>query len=275
MRKNPHKGNYFLFEGIDGSGKTTQARLLAEHMAKQGLPVFLTREPTDHVFGQFCRFVYTCESLEKALPEQLKMHMQGKLHDLLGNMESGTGSKHVAHFKTIVGEIVNADFTHLDMLLQLGMIFDRYHHHVDEIIPKLEQGINVVADRNFLSTLAYSAGKDIPWQPLLEAHDDILGEAFIMPDLLLFIDVPVHAGLERTMAKQQGRKDYFDKEEVLAKIRDRYIELSCVPEIVQHTCFVKIHGSDTSPEKIHEEVWSYCERGLETGDFLAIPATLS
>ena len=247
-----------MFEGIDGSGKTTQARLLAEHMAKQGLPVFLTREPTDHVFGQFCRFVYTCELLEKALPEQLKMHMQGKLYDLLGNMESGTGSKHVVHFKTIVGEILNADFTHLDMLLQLGMIFDRYYHHVDEIIPKLEQGINVVADRNFLSTLAYSAGKDIPWQPLLEAHDDILGEAFIMPYLLLFIDIPVHAGLERTIHKQQGRKDYFDKEEILNKIRDRYIELCSLPEIIEHMSVVTIDGSASS-EDVHQSVWQHCK----------------
>ena len=258
MRKNPYKGNYFLFEGIDGSGKTTQARLLAERMVQQGLPVFLTREPTDHVFGQLCRFIYTCQSLEQALPEKIKIDMEGKIGELLRGMESGNASKHVAQFKIIVGEIVNADFTHMDVLLQLGMIFDRYYHHVDEIIPKLEQGINVVADRNFLSTLAYSAGKDIQWQPLLEAHDDILGEAFIMPDLLLFIDIPVHVGLERTIHKQQGRKDYFDKEEVLAKIRDRYIELSCVPEIIEYTSVATIDGS-ASCDEVHQSVWQHCK----------------
>ena len=33
------KGKLIVLEGLDGSGKATQAKLLAEHLAAQGVPV--------------------------------------------------------------------------------------------------------------------------------------------------------------------------------------------------------------------------------------------
>ena len=46
------KGLLVVFEGIDGSGKTTQAKLLFEYLKKKGLDVILSKEPTNSVFGE-------------------------------------------------------------------------------------------------------------------------------------------------------------------------------------------------------------------------------
>ena len=43
------------FEGVDGSGKSTQARRLAEHLRTGGREVILTREPTDGPWGKKIR----------------------------------------------------------------------------------------------------------------------------------------------------------------------------------------------------------------------------
>lgn len=44
----PHntKGQFIVVEGLDGSGKTTQAHLISEELQKQGTAVVLTKEPT-------------------------------------------------------------------------------------------------------------------------------------------------------------------------------------------------------------------------------------
>jgi len=49
------RGVLIVFEGIDGAGKTTHAKLLEEWLRKEGYVVSLTKEPTDGEIGSLIR----------------------------------------------------------------------------------------------------------------------------------------------------------------------------------------------------------------------------
>jgi dTMP kinase len=73
MGKRLRRGVLVVFEGIDGAGKTTQARRLVESVRAMGWPALYTREPTDGVWGQKIR----------RSAEQGRMSMEDELHAFL------------------------------------------------------------------------------------------------------------------------------------------------------------------------------------------------
>lgn len=46
FKRNTYPGKLIAFEGIDGSGKTTQVKLLKKTLEKKGKKIFLTKNPT-------------------------------------------------------------------------------------------------------------------------------------------------------------------------------------------------------------------------------------
>lgn len=62
FRKNPHSGKFVVIEGIDGSGKTTQAKRLVAYLEKQGKQSIYTKEPTDQVTGKLIRRILKGET---------------------------------------------------------------------------------------------------------------------------------------------------------------------------------------------------------------------
>ena len=118
-------GAFIVMEGIDGAGKSTQARLLAEWFEEKGYEVVLTKEPTDTAFGKLIRKLV-----------------------LTGGRE---------------GIIDGARISHEAEALLFAA--DRAEHVSKLIKPAVEAGKVVISDRYFYSSLAYqwARGLDLEW----------------------------------------------------------------------------------------------------------------
>ncbi len=90
------KKNLFIaFEGIDGSGKSTQVKLLTDSLKKAGHKVYATFEPTDSPIGAVIRniFNHRIEADHRAIAglfiaDRLD-HLLNKTNGILKKMEEG------------------------------------------------------------------------------------------------------------------------------------------------------------------------------------------
>ena len=90
---------FIVLEGIDGSGKSTQARLLADFFESRGILFILTHEPSDGIIGQKLRSL-TSRLIPK---EESRLFLEDR----------------VDHVKTVIGPAMRAG---------QHVICDRYYY---------------------------------------------------------------------------------------------------------------------------------------------------
>ncbi len=71
------KGLLIVFEGIDGTGKSTQLRLLADHLRRRRLPLLVTREPSDGPIGRRIRQLFSRRH-ELSRQQELKLFLDDR-----------------------------------------------------------------------------------------------------------------------------------------------------------------------------------------------------
>ncbi|MDD2463268.1 MAG: dTMP kinase [Desulfobulbus sp.] len=71
------QGVLIAFEGIDGTGKSTQLPMLASFLRDQGFTVVETREPTDGPYGKQIRALYSNRG-QVSLEQELELFLQDR-----------------------------------------------------------------------------------------------------------------------------------------------------------------------------------------------------
>lgn len=104
--------------------------------------------------------------------------------------------------------------------LQLLFAADRANHLDREIIPKLKDGINIITDRYFLSSIAYGS---------LDISDDKwlynINDQFLIPDLTILIKTSAKTCAQRIKDNRLS-VELFENEDKLQKVWENYESLS-------------------------------------------------
>ena len=86
MLKNSYSGKFIVFEGLDGSGQSTQSALLKDFLLKKGYEIILTKEPTvDSEAGRKIRkvldkkLIINPKELQELFAQDRKEHLENTI----------------------------------------------------------------------------------------------------------------------------------------------------------------------------------------------------
>jgi dTMP kinase len=137
-------GILIALEGIDGTGKSTQLRLLTEELSRRGHDVVATREPTNGPFGRRIRDLYV--NRRQASPgEELELFMADRRQHVL----------EVIAPALVAGKIVLTDRYYFSTAAYQGAA-----GHDPEVILKQNETFAPVPDLVFLLILPPAVGID-------------------------------------------------------------------------------------------------------------------
>ena len=197
-----NKSYFITFEGIDGSGKSTQAKLLIKKLGSSSIQTCFIREPGGTKISEEIRHVL----------------LNKRDEDMLDRTEA------------------------------LLMCASRAQLTKNIIIPELESGKWVIADRYSDSTLAYQGGgRGIDLDCLIKLNE--FATFGTVPDITFYIDIDAETGFQRRKNISADRIESAGIE-FQDKIRIKYLEII---DYFSERC-VHVDGN-LSIDAISEIIW--------------------
>ena len=197
-----NKSHFITFEGIDGCGKSTQAKLLIEKLNSVNIETSFVREPGGTKIS---------EEIRAVLLDSREEEMSNRTEALLMCASRAQLTKNI-------------------------------------IIPELDSGKWVIADRYSDSTLAYQGGGrgiDIDW--LINLNN--FATFGVVPDITFYIDVDAETGSQRRKNMSSDRIESAGSE-FQNEIRNKYFEII---DKFSERC-VNIDGN-LSKDEISKTIW--------------------
>uniref|UniRef100_A0A1I7WV54 dTMP kinase n=1 Tax=Heterorhabditis bacteriophora TaxID=37862 RepID=A0A1I7WV54_HETBA len=173
------RGALIVFEGLDRSGKSTQAKLLRDHIRKSGRDAEIIRFPGMSLYLSNVPFFYLF--LIHFLLN--KWDLYRNITCLLDRLDS-TGQLIDQYLK---GEV---DFS--EQALHLLFSANRWQKAA-EIKNKIGKGVDVICDRYFISGIAYSLAKGLNEHWVRQSDVGLP-----LPDLVFFFKLSPEEAMNRT-----------------------------------------------------------------------------
>lgn len=137
----------------------------------------------------------------------------------------------------------------------------RRQHVAEKIMPALESGKIVLTDRFVDSSIAYQGnGRQLGMEKVARLND--FATQGLVPDLTIYVDIPVQVGLDRIGNINSNReKDRLELERIDFHHRVRTGYESLIAQD-QSGRFKQIDGTQ-SPERVAELAWQYVKAAIQ------------
>ena len=180
------KGIFIVFEGIDGSGTSTQAEMFNNYFLNSQKKCHLTSEPSNGPVGNMIRQAF-----------------KGRLNLSKGKNPYFDG-----------GDLFDEQMAYL-------FAADRHDHlynEIDGVTKLINQGTTVISTRYYFSSYAYHCNSDADFELVTN-----LNSRFPKPDLVIYLNNSVLVSINRM--KNRAFKDEYENEIKLSQVKNNYAKI--------------------------------------------------